>query len=150
MEKEFLKTILNSVRTLSKRVFNTRIDIETLNDENKSDYINNDIIVETEYRGVISGKILLSSSNSGASYIASSISGVEVQNTEETIAGAKEFLNQLLGIVKRSYSSEVLGFTFSIPENITKQKYLNLINKSINTFKLNIENKQIYLDVICN
>ena len=114
MEKEFLKTILNSVRTLSKRVFNTRIDIETLNDDNKSDYINNDIIVETEYRGVISGKILLSSSNSGASHIASSISGVEVQNTEETIAGAKEFLNQLLGIVKRSYSSEDLGFTFSI------------------------------------
>ncbi len=150
MEKEFLKAIFNSVRTLSKRIFNKRIDIESVNDKTNKITTANEVIVETEYRGVISGKILLSSSNNGAAHIATSISGVEAQDTEESIAGAKEFLNQLLGIVKRSYSSEVLGFTFTIPENITNQKYLNLINESINTFKLNIENEQIYIDIICN
>ncbi len=146
MERDFLKSVRKAIRMLGRRIFADQCSVTEYR-ESAENYDEFEILVAAEFRSEFSGVIFFRSSKNAANSIASSFFGIGIRDERKAVTeGASEFLNQLLGTVKRLYVYDSTGFEFSIPAVVPEKRKPESLD-AVGSFEVKGTGKAVFIDI---
>jgi hypothetical protein len=148
---DIVESFRKSLRTICSRFVEDDIEL-TLLPGPAAVFGAGDILVASDFKARINGMVVCRLSKSDASFISASFFGIDAGGNGGIITDSiSEFLNQLLGVVKRNFGHDPEGFLFSIPRALDVNKipggHFSGIN-SINSIKARIsDDRAVFLDI---
>ncbi len=146
MERDFFLNVKKAIKTLANPRFPEPVGITAV-PQIPQDYGKWDVVIASDFRGAWSGTAVFHSSKSAAGLLARSYFSIETRDSAKALSdGACEFLNQLLGMVKRNYTEDSSGFTFSLPRIVTGRNRPEDATFAAKIFELRICGESLYVD----